>query len=178
MWERQNYIKPKKVPHGRILRRQYSEAEFKKIRLMWQYRMHGLPPAEAHRRAVKDLALQDPEKDLVLHGPRLTRKKSTRQLSQRAEKIRRIVLENSPNLIIAVSGAACLSLGAAVASGTSESLNASIVAIDREEISMLMATLKNLRAEDRTLVFHDGSHEVVEALKHMSKIIGVNVNEL
>ncbi|MDA2934846.1 helix-turn-helix domain-containing protein [Acidobacteria bacterium AH-259-D05] len=188
-WEREDFIRPRKVQKRRVTRREYTEEDFDMIRLIWKHHRQGDSPALAYQKALQDLASQRDQESFALHSPRLIgRTTNAEKVTERAKKIRRIILEKSPNLIITVSGAASLCVGAAVTGGTLKSVEISveisIVTIDRSESPMLIATLQNLSAEDIPLVFHDGSRTVVEALDRIRQIqktpeiIEVDVNEL
>jgi DNA-binding transcriptional MerR regulator len=52
--EQRGYLRPIKQRHGKIERNLYTNQQLQLVRAMWRYRQAGLPPREAHPRALRD----------------------------------------------------------------------------------------------------------------------------
>jgi len=52
--EQRGYIRPIKQRHGKIERNLYTTEQLRLVEAIWRHRQAGLPPREAHRRALRD----------------------------------------------------------------------------------------------------------------------------
>lgn len=52
--EQRGYVRPIKQRHGKIERNLYTTEQVQLVQAMWRYRQAGLPPREAHRRALRE----------------------------------------------------------------------------------------------------------------------------
>lgn len=52
--EQRGYLQPIKQRHGKIERNLYTREQLELVSAIWRYRQLGLPPQEAHRRALRD----------------------------------------------------------------------------------------------------------------------------
>jgi DNA-binding transcriptional MerR regulator len=52
--EQRGYISPIKQRHGRIERNLYTTDQLRLVQAIWRYRQEGLPPREAHQRALRE----------------------------------------------------------------------------------------------------------------------------
>ncbi len=52
--EQRGYLRPIKQRHGKIERNLYTTDQVQLVQAMWRYRQAGLPPREAHRRALRE----------------------------------------------------------------------------------------------------------------------------
>jgi DNA-binding transcriptional MerR regulator len=52
--EQRGYIRPIKQRHGKIERNLYTTEQLQLVKAIWRYRQAGLPPREAHQRALRE----------------------------------------------------------------------------------------------------------------------------
>ena len=52
--EQRGYIRPIKQRHGKVERNLYTTEQLQFVAAIWRYRQGGLPPREAHERALRE----------------------------------------------------------------------------------------------------------------------------
>lgn len=52
--EQRGYLRPIKQRHGKIQRNLYTTEQLQLVQAMWRHRQAGLPPREAHKRALRE----------------------------------------------------------------------------------------------------------------------------
>ena len=52
--EQRGYLRPIKQRHGKIERNLYTTDQVQLVKASWRYRQEGLPPREAHQRALRE----------------------------------------------------------------------------------------------------------------------------
>lgn len=52
--EQRGYLRPIKQRHGKIERNLYTSQQLQLVQAIWRHRQAGLPPREAHQRALRE----------------------------------------------------------------------------------------------------------------------------
>ena len=182
VWERQGYIKPIKTRKGRVYRRKFTEKEFRKIQLIRKNYRTGMRLRVAYERALTELELIGEQHVFSLASPRVSIFSTgigttTSELQKLAERLRNIILQESPKVLIVVSSAANLVVGSSLAGLTPRELT--VVPIEKSDEYLLEVTLERLNPEDSALVIHDGSYAVLNIIRETKlNISDLEINEI